>query len=287
MTLLLAALSPLALAAPPYETHRAPTSFGELAYWDVGQGEHVVFLVHGLPTSKELWAPVIPLLDEDLRVIALDLPNFGESARTPAPLDHVQRAQAIEELRAALGVERIDLVAHDLGASVAVDYMGAHGEHVERLVLMSSPVYPDFEEPRVVELMRRDLLGHALLNLAPRAIMNRTLRKGVYHREQIPEDYTWDFLSHYEGMEGKRALWDNLWWGTPEESFAGYPAILGSLAVPTLIVHGELDPFIPRAHAARMKADIPDSQLVFLAGGAHFLPMDVPAAVATLLNGFL
>ncbi|MCB9794912.1 MAG: alpha/beta hydrolase [Alphaproteobacteria bacterium] len=285
MPLLLAALPLPALAS--FETHRAPTSFGELAYWDVGQGEEVVFLVHGLPTSKELWAPVIPLLDDELRVIALDLNNFGESARTPEPLDHRQRAQAVDELRAYLGVERMHLVAHDLGASVAVDYMGAYGERVERLVLMSSPVYPDFQEPGVVELMRRERLGLALLNTAPGLIMNLTLRRGVYHRENIPEDYTASFLSHYAGREGKRALWNNLWWGTPEESFAAYPEILRGLEAPTLIVHGELDPFIPQEHALRMQDDIPNSQLVLLAGGAHFLPMDTPAAVATVINGFL
>ena len=69
-------------------------------------------------------------------------------------MTHKQRADVLDELRSHLKLETFILVAHDLGASVAMDYMGKYGQHVAQLVLMSPPVYPDFQEPRVVKMVR-------------------------------------------------------------------------------------------------------------------------------------
>ena len=283
----------LALAAPPapsfgHETRTATTSLGTVAYWDVGAGEGTpLVLVHGLPTSKELWADVLPLLP-GMRCIVVDLLDFGESrADAPEALDHVQRAQAIEELRAQLGLEKIVLVAHDLGSSVAVDYMGRYGDRVEKLVLMSSPVYPDFQEPDVVDLVRKRWIGMPLLRLMPRTLYRRTLKKGLHHDAQF-EDRDMDvFRRDYHGGAGKRRMWQNLSWGTPETFFVAYPEIMRQLAVPTLVLHGARDPFIPTEHAHRMDADIPDSRLILIPDGAHFLPMDTPDAVAEAIRAFL
>ena len=74
---------------------------------------------------------------------------------------------------------------------------------------------------------------------------------------------------------------------TPEEMFAACPAILKRIAAPTLLIHGQHDPYIPLEHAHRMDEDIPDSELVIIERGAHFLPIDTPQEVAAALSAFL
>lgn len=283
--MLAALLAAAALAAPPAE--RVQTVFGEMAYWDVGEGGPTVVLVHGLPTSKELWRDVVPALALDHRVIALDINNFGDSEKIGRILDHRQRAAAIDELRVALDLDGFVLVAHDLGASVAVDYMDLYGARVERLVLLSSPVYPDFEEPPPVRLLRRPVLGRVLLRAMPETLFRVAMKTGLHHDERLTDAHVEDFARAYQGREGAQALYENLWWGTPEEEFARYPEIMAGITQPVLLLHGRQDPWIPVAHAHRMDADIPNSELLLIDDGGHFLPLDTPDQVARAILDFI
>lgn len=269
----------------PYETVWGQTRHGTMAFWDEGQGEPIV-LVHGLPTSKELWVDVIPEL-QGHRVIAVDLVDFGESRETTADLRHPQRAEALDDLLEGLGLDQVVLVAHDLGSSVAVDYMGAFGDRVSDLVLMSSPVYPDFDEPEVVELVRRPAMGVLLTNLLPRTMYRMTLNMGLVHDDAVDRLQVGSFIEAYRCPPGKQRLLDNLWWGTPEDMFAAYPDILRALPHRSLVLHGAQDPFIPLAHAHRLDSDLADSQLVVIEDGAHFLPLDTPVRVASEILAFL
>ena len=286
-----AALSSSAGAAEPsYPTQFSQTSLGDVAYWDVSVGTPAgppVVLVHGLPTSKELWVDVVPEL-KNKRVIVVDLLEFGESrALDRSALRHPDRARGIHEVMQALDIETIDLVAHDLGSSVAVDFMELFGESVRKLVLASSPVYPDFEEPGVVELVRKPVVGFVLTNLFPRRMYRMTLHIGLENDRTIAHEQVSAFMHAYRCPPGKRRLLDNLAWGTPEDMFAGYPEVLRGISQPTLLLQGEEDPWIPLEHAQRLDADIPNSELVMIPGGGHFLPLDTPVAVGEAIRGFL
>lgn len=279
--------APISAATPT--TLSQSTSLGEVAYWDLGDPESkdVRVLIHGLPTSKELWVNVIDKLPEG-RTVVVDLLDFGESSAVdPFNLDHPRRAQAIDELRGELGINTFTLIAHDLGASVAIDYMDQFGDRIESLVLLSSPVYPDFQEPGVVDLVRQRWIGMPLLRVMPRVLYRQTIRKGLVHKAALDDFQMSAFLRDYDGRSGKERMWQNLSWGTPEEMFADYPDIMKDIAVPTLLLHGQQDPFIPLEHARRMDEDIPDSTLIIIETGAHFLPIDTPDEVAEAISVFL
>jgi 2-hydroxymuconate-semialdehyde hydrolase len=262
------------------------TDRGRLAYTDSDVGEPTVILMHGLPTAKEIFDPVITRLPPRFRVIAFDLHDYGESDKLHTPMTHVERAAALDALRAHLGVERFVLVAHDLGASVAVDFMGRFGDRVSRLVLMSPPVYPDFNEPKIVDLMRVRGLGSGLLRLAKDALVDGAILYGMAHRDRYTRDIARAIKRAYDGPEGRAALLRNLSWGTPEVTFARYPEILRAIKAPTLILQGARDPYIPRAHAERLALDIRGARLSIIEDGSHFLPMDTPSRIAEEIERF-
>ena len=120
---------------------RLPTSLGELAYLDEGEGE-VVLLVHGWPVDVTLWRRLAPLLAARFRVIAPDLVLGG---------DLRDQAAATRELLAHLDVQRFAAIGHSHGGGVAqllaVDDVG-----VDALVLLDSVAFdaapPDDLEPR-------------------------------------------------------------------------------------------------------------------------------------------
>ena len=107
---------------------------------DRGAGEPLV-LLHGVATSRLVWRRVIERLAHDRRVIAVDVPGFGESEPAGPGFDLDEVA---DRLAAGLGLERFDLVGHSLGGAVAVATAARHPEAVRRLVLVA----PAGLEPR-------------------------------------------------------------------------------------------------------------------------------------------
>lgn len=104
-----------------------------LAFDDHGAGDPVV-LLHGLAASRKIWARVVPRLAEERRVVAVDVPGFGQSA--PASDDFLleEVAQAIwDGLPADLGP--VTLVGHSMGGAVALRAAALAPERVDRLVL--------------------------------------------------------------------------------------------------------------------------------------------------------
>jgi pimeloyl-ACP methyl ester carboxylesterase len=105
----------------------------DLALDDHGNGDPLV-LLHGVATSRLIWRHVTSALAARRRVIAVDVPGFGESA--PAGPGFVLEEVA-DHLVHGLGLERFDLVGHSLGGALAVATAARHPGAVRRLVLVS------------------------------------------------------------------------------------------------------------------------------------------------------
>jgi abhydrolase domain-containing protein 6 len=120
-------------------TSKVKTVEGERwSYLEAGQGKLIV-LVHGYTGSKENWLPVIGALSKQHRVIAVDLPGWGES--TPkVGQDYGPLAQAAR-LNAFLKSENQPtalLVGHSMGGMISGLLSVDHPEQVQRVVFMSS-----------------------------------------------------------------------------------------------------------------------------------------------------
>ena len=263
------------------------SSSGKVAYTDTGSGQPALIFMHGLPTSKELWNPVLPHLPAGWRMITFDLLDYGESEKIGRHITHQARADVLDELRAHLELERFVLVAHDLGSSVAIDYMDKYAAHVEKLVLMSPPVYPDFVEPLIVKLVRTQGLGEALVAIIKPLLFRIGMAQGMVHRERLTSEILGAISGGFAGAEGNAALLRVLRWGRPFAVFAGYPRIITSIHSPTLVIQGRRDPYIPESQVTRLRDTIPGCQLVFIEDGAHFLPIDTPEQAASEIKAFV
>lgn len=277
--------------------HYCPSKYGRIAYTDhhPHPTDHTLIFVHGLPTAKELWFPTLSHLHPHFRTITLDLHDYGESDKLPQftakrigkGLTHQQRADALDELRAHLQLEQFILVTHDLGSSVSIDYMGKYAQHVQKLIILSPPVYPEFKEPLIVKLVRIPYLGELLVQIGQKLLLNVGIKRGLVHKNRYTPELQ-KALSHaFAGAEGRAALLRNLRWGRPRTFFKNYPAIIKSITAPTLIIQGKQDPYIPFSQVLRLHHNIRHSRLRFIEDGAHFLPIDTPHQVAQAINQFL
>ncbi len=258
-----------------------------IAYTDNLSEKLPMVFIHGLPTSKELFSELIKSFSESFRVIAVDLLDYGESSKIGRHIEHQERAQNLKSLFEKLQLQNIVLVCHDLGASVAIDIIAICPDLINKLVIMSPPVYPDFKMPAVVRLVRSKIVGPILLALLKNLLLKRSIEKGLYNKANYKK-YMQPYLEKaFDGKEGSKALHRNLRWGKPETTFANYPEIIKSINKPTLVIQGRNDPYIPIKHAIRLANDIQNSKLELHENASHFLPIDVPALVSVEIRKFL
>jgi pimeloyl-ACP methyl ester carboxylesterase len=109
----------------------------KLHYLTAGHGPHVI-LLHGYAETSRMWRPLIPKLADRFTVIAPDLPGIGESAIPRDGLDMKTSAIRIHALARSLGVEKAEVVGHDIGLMVAYAYAAMFSSEVSKLTVMDA-----------------------------------------------------------------------------------------------------------------------------------------------------
>ena len=268
------------------ETKYIELKEGKMAYLERGEGQ-VVLLLHGLPTSKELFLPTLSHLPSNNRYIIPDLLQYGQSDQPSRHFTHKERAVHLKQLVDELKIDKFVLVAHDLGASIAIDFMNLFGESVSKLVLMSPPVYPDFKIPFLVKISRAPIIGVLSIFFMRGLLFKIGLRKGMVNKKNYDDKLHNSISGPFRDRHGRTTLYRILNWGSPSIDFADYPKIIKNIKVPTLIIHGREDPYIPLEHSKRLEADIENARLSIIEEGSHFLPADTPEELANHLKSFL
>jgi pimeloyl-ACP methyl ester carboxylesterase len=117
---------------------------------DGGDGETVI-LLHGWPQTWSSWSEVMPLLSAELDVIAVDLRGVGGSDKPEIGYDKKTMAADILALMDELGIERANIVGHDIGAMVAFAFAQQFPERSGSITLIDAPMpgTPAFEQIRV------------------------------------------------------------------------------------------------------------------------------------------
>jgi len=144
----------LALLAPLLFTAFCPNTYGQttaelivsrtatvdgakLHYLTAGHGTPLI-LLHGYAETSLMWRPIIPVLAQRFTVIAPDLPGIGDSDIPANGLDMKSAAIRIHGLAKSLGVQKAEVVGHDIGLMVAYAYAAQFPVEVTKLVLMDA-----------------------------------------------------------------------------------------------------------------------------------------------------
>ena len=248
-----------------------------------------VLLVHGLPTSGRLWDYVVPALEPAFTCVVVDLPGFGESPLLPdGSLDLARYAQELDAVREELGTPRWHVVGHDAGAAIVVHYAANYAGRVDRLALLSPPVFPELKPFVAFRQMRRPRLGYVLAPLVVNltmGVLGAWLRRKGRSRASVAPIIA-SFRRPFRGPGGWRHFVYLQRWGDPAEVMGQTTALLPRITAPTLVVVGDQDPVVPVSFATRAGEIIAGSEVHVLDCG-HFIPLTCPAELCKLLVPFL
>src|ERR1700751_573956 len=135
--LLCTAISARAWAAEAIVGHDAEVQGVKLHYLTSGHGAPLL-LLHGYAEPSLMWRPLIPSLAERFTVIAPDLPGIGDSSIPADGLDMKTAAMRIHGLVRSLGLQKAEVVGHDIGLMVAYAYAAMYPAETAKLVVMDA-----------------------------------------------------------------------------------------------------------------------------------------------------
>lgn len=249
-----------------------------------GAGRPLV-LVHGIASSLYTWKEVLPGLAAGRDVVALDLPGFGGSDQ-PRDLDAEIYPRVVAGLARALRLKRFSVVGHSLGGAVAVLLAAQPGASLERLALID-PAGFNLRPQDWPALLRAAAATPAWLDRfpLPASVLKMGLKQVFHDPALLTAERVAEYLAPLRrpgalasarSMMASAAL-------TPEE----FEAQARRVAVPSLVVWGRDDRWIPPAHAERFVAALPRARAAIVERCGHLPQEEKPKETVALLREFL
>lgn len=258
-----------------------------LHFREQGTGEPVL-LIHGWPTSSFLWRNVMPVLAGNHRVIAPDLPGFGESDKpTDIRYSFEFFSTVLDGLVSQLGLNRFTLVVHDLGGPIGLYWALKNIARIRKLVLLNTIVYPSFSEAAIDFVRQCSTPG-----LREKLTSAEGLRDAVLLGVSQPGSATEEVIRGVQAPFSTEADRLALAYAGSQLSPRGFVTIargLSSLTMPVRIIYGEGDRILPEVADTmrRVKQDLPHAVVTSLPGIGHFLQEEEPVLLGNLIREFV
>lgn len=268
----------------------------EIFYREAGPADGpVVVLLHGFPTSSNMFRNLIPALADRYRVIAPDYPGFGLSAM-PARDRFDYRFAAftdlVDKLLDRLGAKSYALYVMDYGAPVGFRLALEHPERVTALIVQNGNAYEEGLSPFWGDLKSFWADGAAQKREALRALLTLETTKfqyldGVRDISRV-DPAAWVHDQALLDRPGNGEIQLDLFYDyrTNVALYPEFQAFFRQYQPPTLIVWGANDSIFPAAGAQAFLRDLPKAELHLLDSG-HFALEDKGDEIAPLMRDFL
>lgn len=255
-------------------------------YRDEGDGL-ILLLLHGVCASLHTWDPWVERLKDRYRILRADMPGFGfsgpHSRETYRPAEGVR---LIEALIRRLGLESFYMAGNSVGGFVSWRYAVAHPERVKKLILID-PVGYNQDLPTVVSLA-----SHPMVRPFARRIMP------LYFFEQAAREVFGDKRRLSPAV--RRRYYDLAQWGDNREAYVEFftvmrelcaspelPEGITQLRMPTMLMWGTADAWVPFAHTKLWQRDVPHAVLRAYPGVGHTPMEEIPDETASDAHAFL
>jgi haloalkane dehalogenase len=260
---------------------------GGIAYREAGPSQvsdpSPALCIHGWPQSSYMWRHLLPALSSaGRRALALDLSGFGDSP-PDLPGTFERRVEEVERFRRQIGLDQVLLIVHDTGGLIGLRWACDHPDAVGGLVITNTGFFPDHGWVEIARTMRTPIQGEALVDSLSREAFATLLEEASTEFDERALDEYWKAFSTAEGRRGMLEVYRSF----ELDELKPYQSKLAALGVPTLILWGQQDEYIPADYASRFATEIPGAKLVLLEGVRHFLFEDEPERCAHEVIDFL
>ena len=258
--------------------HRQPIGDVDVFYREAGPSDGpVILLLHGYPTAGHMFRDLIPKLSDRFRLIAPDLPGFGQTKAPPrGAFDYTfdNLAGVMDQFVQAIGLKRYAIYIFDYGAPTGVRLALAHPERVTALISQNGNAYEEGLGPMWALFQRYWNDPTPENREACRATLTPEVTKSQYTTgtdESLlaPDGYELDIA--YLARPGNDEIQlDFIYdYRTNVAAYPAWQAYFREKRPPMLVVWGRNDPFFLPPGAEAFKRDQPQAEVSFVEAG-HF-----------------
>ena len=252
---------------------------------DPASPEAVVF-VHGSPGSCADWRDLAARVAPFSRVLAADMPGFGQADK-PADFDYTVAGYArhLDLLVAAQGIRRVHLVLHDFGGPWGLAWAADHLDAVASVTLVNIGIQPGYRWHFMARLWRLPGVGELVMATTTHAAMKLTMRRG--NPRGLPTAYFDEMFANFDAATRRAVL--KLYRRTNDLGAATdrVAEVLAPRRLPATVVWGARDPYIPVRYAEKQRRWFDVDRVAILDDSGHWPMIDNPAAVAEAVVPFL
>ena len=252
-------------------------------YLDGGPTEApVVLLLHGFSADKDNWTRFSKKLTDQYRVIAPDLPGFGESARH-FERDYSVSAQSdwLHDFAAALKLDRFHLGGNSMGGFIAAFYAYRYSSQVESLVLIDNA---GITSPDASEMQLALERGENPLLTSSAEDFDRLLGFVSYKQPFVPWPAKGVLAQRsFENSAFNRRIFDSY----KDARAVSLEPILADIKQPVLIIWGEFDRVLDVSSIDVMRPLLPQAKVVIMQDTGHIPMLERPQETAAYYLEFL
>lgn len=289
-----------ALSAPAQSAqtqHRSVKVNGlDIFYREAGpKNAPAILLLHGFPTSSQMFRNLIPALADRYHVIAPDYPGFGNSSMpTVDKFDYSfdNLASVIEGFTEKLKLNRYSLYVMDYGAPVGFRLAAKHPERVQSLIVQNGNAYEeglrDFWKPfRAYWKDRNTETAKPLEGFLNIGVTKWQYTHGTRNPDAISPD-AWTVDQYFLDRPGNKEIQLQLFYdyGSNPPLYPQWQAYFRKHQPPTLLVWGKNDKIFPAEGAHPYKRDLKNIEFHLLDTG-HFALEEDGGVIARLIRKFL
>lgn len=253
-------------------------------YRDQGSGE-VILMLHGAFSSLhtfEAWNNI--MIKKGFRVIRLDLPGFG---LTGSRADHQYSMEiyleSIREFLETLEIDNCTIAGNSLGGWLGWEFALKHPKIVNKLILIASAGFLDDKSiPLPFKMARTPFINKVIKYVVKKNVLEQFLKQVYGDKSKVSQeliDRYFDLFSREGNPEAFLALCNTKLKDNTNK--------LKKLQMPTLIMWGDKDEWLPLEFAYRFDIEIPNSELIIYEGIGHLPMEELPEETAKDVMSFV
>lgn len=252
---------------------------------EMGQGENIIF-ANGIAASVYTWRKVLPKLGEKYHVYGFDFKGTGFSEKPEIEYSIDVFSKQVLELMDYFKMEKAILVGNSLGGEVVMDFTIKYSQRVKALVLMDTAGYQNNKEITglLSKLSRYKPVAKFLKKIASKKLARKIIDWATYNETIIDKEMV---DGYYKPMKTEGAF-ESLIKLVRNLSYTEFDYNkVKEIKVPTLIIWGTEDKWMPVSDAHRFHKDIKNSKLVLMTSCGHAPQEETPEKVIDEITKFI
>lgn len=232
----------------------------------------ILLCLHGIFSSLHTWQKWVDELNDRFRIISLDLPNFGLTGPFPSlKIDDNSYPDFLRDLLDELKIKKCHIAGNSLGGFFSYSFAAKYPERIEKMILLDSAGF-FFVPPLALISWGAPFGGWVTENINLPKFLVASLIRRAYADETLasPEELTryYEMLQRAGNRQGGSKILQFV------RNRLGFDTkCLKEIQIPTLVMWGEQDKWIPLRHAKEFKKSLSNCQVITYDNCGH-MPME-------------